>query len=169
MNSDPTSLDNLRDIVVPPSVPWWPPATGWWIVFALVTLAVAVFAWRKWRDWHANAYRRAAMRELHAATCAAEVAEILKRTVLVAYPRADVAAMSGGKWCRWLAEQIGKPLSDPIVDALTAGVFSRRPDSQISELTTFAFDWVRNHRRQTPQQPSGDRVGTQNDEGVNAC
>ena len=81
MNSDPASLDNLRDIVVPPSVPWWPPAPGWWVVFALLTLAIAVFAWRRWRAWHANAYRREALRELQAATSAAEVAEILKRTV----------------------------------------------------------------------------------------
>ena len=109
MNSDPASLDNLRDLVVPPSVPWWPPAPGWWVVFALVTLAVAVFAWRRGHAWHADAYRRAALRELQAATSAAEVAVILKRTVLVAYPRADVAAMSGSTWCRWLAERSANP------------------------------------------------------------
>ena len=96
-------------------------------------------------------------RELQAATSAAEVAEILKRTVLVAYPRADVAALSGSAWCRWLAETIGKPLPAPIAEALTAGVFSRRTDVRNTEVTTFAVDWIRNHRRQTPQQPSGWR------------
>ena len=169
MNSDPASLDNLRDIVVPSSVPWWPPAPGWWVVFALLTLAIAVFAWRRWRAWYANAYRREALRELQAATSAAEVAEILKRTVLVAYARADVAAISGSTWCRWLAETIGRPLPAPIADALTADVFSRRPDVRKTELTTFAIDWVRSHRPLSPLQPPAGGVGAQNDEGVNAC
>lgn len=169
MDSDPASLDNLRDLVVPPSVPWWPPAPGWWGLFALVALAVVVFAWRRGRAWHADAYRRVARRELRAATSAVEVAEILKRTVLVAYPRAEVAALSGSEWCRWLAEQLGKPLPVRIVDALTAGVFSRQSDAQMPDLRTFAYEWVQSHRRPTPQRSPADGDGRQNDEGVSAC
>ena len=30
--SDPADLSNLKDIVVPPEVPLWPPAPGWWIL-----------------------------------------------------------------------------------------------------------------------------------------
>jgi hypothetical protein len=169
MDSDPASLDRLRDLVVPPSIPWWPPAPGWWGVLALVTLAVVIFAWRKGRAWHADAYRRAAQRELQAATSAAEIAEILKRTVLVAYPRAEVAALSGSRWCRWLAEQRGRPLPAPIVDALTTAVFARASDAQLAELLAFALDWVQNHGRPTPQQPVADGDSLQIDEGVNAC
>ncbi len=30
MTSDPADLSNLRDIVLPPSISFWPPAPGWW-------------------------------------------------------------------------------------------------------------------------------------------
>ena len=36
MTPDPYSLDNLRDIVEPASIPWWPPAPGVWLLLALV-------------------------------------------------------------------------------------------------------------------------------------
>ena len=33
---NPTDLSQLRDIHLPEAVPWWPPAPGWWMLFALV-------------------------------------------------------------------------------------------------------------------------------------
>ena len=169
MNSDPASLDNLRDLVAPPPVPWWPPAPGWWGLLALVTLSVSVFAWRRWRSWHANAYRRAALRELQGAASAAEVAEILKRTVLAAYPRAEVAALSGSAWCRWLGEQTGKPLPAPMAEALTSGVYSAATSERTSEVTAFANDWIRSHRPQPQTPPSTGAIRVRSDEGVSAC
>ena len=52
MNPDPASLANLRDIVEPPPVPWWPPAPGWWFlltVLGLIAILVALRAYRRWR------------------------------------------------------------------------------------------------------------------------
>ena len=34
--ADPTSLENLFGLVVPPPVPWWPPAPGWFVVGGMV-------------------------------------------------------------------------------------------------------------------------------------
>ena len=67
MNPDPGSLDNLRDIVELPAVSWWPLAPGWWIVIALVAVIAAVNGMRAWKQWKANAYRRAALEELRSA------------------------------------------------------------------------------------------------------
>lgn len=36
MNADASSLDDLRDIAVPPPVSWWPLAPGWWVVILIV-------------------------------------------------------------------------------------------------------------------------------------
>jgi uncharacterized membrane protein len=86
MNTDPASLDNLREIILPPPVPWWPPAPGWWLLFAAIALTALAFAFRLFRRWRVNAYRRAALRELAVAGDVSAIAEILKRTALVAYP-----------------------------------------------------------------------------------
>ena len=47
-NPDPSSLDNLFDIVVPPPVSWWPPAPGWYVVGGL---AIALAVWAARRGW----------------------------------------------------------------------------------------------------------------------
>lgn len=69
----------LRDIHLPPAPPLWPPAPGWWVLFAVVaTLAVAAWAWR--------AHRRRRLRRVEA---------LFDTTVARAgTPSASVAAMS---------------------------------------------------------------------------
>ena len=118
MNPDPASLDNLRDIVELPPVPWWPPAPGWWVLLTMAVVATFVVAWRVWAARRAAAYRRAALRELESATSVATIAEILKRTALVAYPRTDVASLSGSAWSQWLAETGGREVPHGVVEVL---------------------------------------------------
>ena len=42
--ADPADLSNLRDLVLPPQVPLWPPAPGWWIVAAASIAAAAILS-----------------------------------------------------------------------------------------------------------------------------
>ena len=61
MTPDPYSLDNLRDIVEPASIPWWPPAPGVWLLLGLVAvwLVAGLVLW--WVHWRRQAYRRAGL------------------------------------------------------------------------------------------------------------
>lgn len=112
MTSDPASLENLRDLAVPTPVPWWPPAPGWWILGAGLVAAGLVAAWRAWRRYRADAYRRQARRELDAIArrldagllggATADLAAVLKRTALAAFPRAPVASLTGRAWLGFL-------------------------------------------------------------------
>ncbi len=150
MNLDPSSLDNLRGIVQSEPVSWWPPAPGWWFVMMLVIAAAAVAIHRQWRRWRSNAYRRAALRELQTANNVSQIAEILKRTALSAYPRTQVARLSGEAWCRWLGAAAGIDVSEPVRASLTSGLFgeSSSGDQGLTdrrELATFAADWIRGH------------------------
>ena len=103
MNTDPASLDNLRDIAELPPVPWWPLAPGWYVLLAILAIGSGIFAFRALRQWRANAYRRAALSELGNAPDLAAVADILKRTALATHPRSEVASLTGEAWLAWLS------------------------------------------------------------------
>src|SRR5258705_4032303 len=62
--ADPTSLENLYDIITPSPVPWWPPAPGWYVVGGVVLVLAVWASWLGWRRWQAAAYRRAGLTEL---------------------------------------------------------------------------------------------------------
>lgn len=103
MNSDPASLQNLNDIVAPGALPWWPPAPGWYVVAVVLVLLALWGSVRLFRHWRANAYRREAIRifsDLQAGGVeqAGELPGLLKRTALAAWPRQQVAALSGAEW-----------------------------------------------------------------------
>lgn len=146
MNPDPASLANLRDIVEPPPVPWWPLAPGWWLLLMMVGLIVALVAIRQYRCWRANAYRRAALRELEGIDQLSAIAEILKRVALVAYPRAQVASLTGTAWVNWLAETGGRPVPSTVSQALEVGAYTQHARTDVRELVTFAGEWVRSHK-----------------------
>ncbi len=145
MNPDPASLENLRDIAEPPPVSWLPLAPGWWFVCALVLVVAAYFSFRIWRSWRANAYRRAALDELAAASDISTIAEILKRTALASYPRADVAALTGAAWYEWLEKTGGQRMSDQVCAALIGGVFGASSTMSQQEVTAFTSAWISNH------------------------
>jgi hypothetical protein len=148
-------LSHLADIVVPPPVAWWPPALGWWILAATLLAALGILAGAAVRRHRRNAYRRAALAELGAlgpvsdAAGAAAVSAILKRTALVAYPRADVASLTGSGWLAFLdrtaagndftrgsASGIAKaPFGAPLCDSAAIAAAARR--------------WLNRHRAQT--------------------
>lgn len=145
MNPDSASLANLRDIVIPPPAPWWPPAPGWWGVLTLLGL-IAVWATAQgWRRWRANAYRRAALRALRDADSVASVAEILKRAALMATSRTQVASLSGSAWVQWLAKTGGQTVPPAVRQVLSTGMYNEAEPAKIEELTAFAAYWIRGH------------------------
>ena len=103
-------LLDLRDIQVPDSVPWWPPAPGWWLLGLLVILLLSALL--RWL-YRRGAVRRAALTELHAirqrfqshadtGRLAADLNILLKRVALVRQPQQDCAALNGEPWLAYL-------------------------------------------------------------------
>jgi hypothetical protein len=153
MNGDPGSLDNLRDLALPPPVPLLPPAPGILILAAGLLAALAIFLWRSYALHRANAYRRAALAELDAIASAsqssvADVSAVLKRAALVAYPRERVAPLTGAAWARFLATTGGRGFDAAGMDALLADAFGSARTSDAGawkRLLSQARIWVRGH------------------------
>ena len=117
---DPASLQNLNDIVLPASVSWWPLASGWYFLIALLLIALAWIGYRSIRRWIENGYRRAALHELQLLVWDIQDPEkrnaglrqlpvLLKRTALSVHPREQVASLSGEDWYDYLNSQTDTP------------------------------------------------------------
>ena len=160
MSKPATSLDRLNDLALPPEVPWWPPAPAWYLVIGLALLLAIVLGVRGWQRWQANAYRRAARRELATMESASEIASLLRRTALASTPRELVASMHGKEWLAWLSARSRDPMPDDIGRQLDAGIYAPPGDQQsIEHLRNYAARWISHHRTEAnpgagPASPS---------------
>jgi hypothetical protein len=137
VTTDPYSLNNLRDIVIPDSPPLWPFATGLWIAIGVVALTIGLIIWRLIIIRKRNAYRRAGLQLLHTATSTRDVSVIMKRVALAAFPREQVASLYGDDWIAFLQETC------PSVSFAAAGEESASPSG---EFVALAKKWIQGHR-----------------------
>lgn len=167
MDAAPSGLlKDLADVSMP-APPSWVPQTAGWAVLGVLLLVVALWAgWRAWRRYRANRYRREALAELSSLEAGVDAgndqrtralvgaAVLLKRTALAAWPREEVAALSGDDWGRFLDTHAGSA-SDaaralaPLVDDIEY----RGPEalSAVSASDARAFlgacrQWIAGHR-----------------------
>jgi hypothetical protein len=146
-HGDPLSLENLHDIVVPDPVSWWPPATGWWVLLAAVLVAVTLVALRIYRSRRANAYRRAALRELETVGSPAQLLALLKRVALVTYPREMIASLSGAAWLEFLEHEVPNCFGGRTGDLLLRVDYENvRPTTEeFAQLKFSARAWIEEH------------------------
>ncbi len=151
---DPASLDRLIDIVMPPPVPWWPSAPGWYAIAAVLLLAIMVYAIGLFQRYRANQYRREALAELSSLKVEPEslvlVADLLKRTAMTFSERPSVAALTGEQWVTWLNGQCGQPLFQGRPAELLAQYIYcqdvKSSDQDIQNLVQVSRKWITNHR-----------------------
>lgn len=157
------ALRQLADITTPPPVSWMPQTWGWallGIIIVLLALA-ALVRWLRWRA--ANRYRREALLQLDQierglqdpagrGEALVEVPELLKRVALAAWPRADVASLSGESWLTFLRGHGGKQHFPAAADRLLEEVEYRSletrkavGESDARMLVASARSWIEGH------------------------
>ncbi len=145
------SLQNLNDILVAGPVPWWPPAPGWYVLTGAVLAALAFLAWRRWRRWRGDSYRRQAQAELEAIRAhgpAQRLPVLLKRTALSAWPRREVAALSGRDWHRFLDDSAQmNAFCNGVGESLDGLAYGAADEAESGRLFEAAESWIRLHRR----------------------
>ena len=160
MNPESTSLSDLHDIVEPVAVSLWPFAPGLWLVIALATIwiATAIALWAI--HYHRNAYRRAALIELRELAPRigevesrqaglVELCTLLKRVALVAYPRNQVAKLSGQAWTNFLNTSMHSRAFTKRPGCLlgdVAYVPAELSDEDAKRLLKLSEQWIRRHR-----------------------
>jgi len=157
--NDAGSLQNLNDIVVPGPVGWWPPAPGWYVVGGIALIALLVLALRWWRRWQGNRYRRQAMTELALIRGQAsgeslrQLPALLKRAALSAWPREEVAALTGLAWHRFLdksadMEGFCSGAGDTLDRLAYVGSDEPLPaEPKVQQVLDASESWLKNHLR----------------------
>lgn len=127
----PELVSQLHDIHGLDGIPWWPIATGWWLLAAMVIvlLVMLVSLVRNVLRYPAGSWRRHAWRQLRelrqqsdrmpVQQLAGDLSELLRRIAIARLGRKQAAGLSGERWLAWLQQhdpagfdwtQRGKPL-----------------------------------------------------------
>ncbi len=147
------SLAGLQDIVPPPEVSMGPTAPGWIALgLALLAALVVVAVWLALRH-RALRYRRAALAELDALRAGdrlEDLPELLKRVALAAYPREEVAPLSGDAWTDFLDRTGGAGRfsagAGETLGALAYGGGRSEEREPLERLLSAADAWIRAQR-----------------------
>ena len=163
--ADPADLSNLRDLALPPDVSLWPPAPGWWIVAAAALAAATILSAAAVARYRRNAYRREALRQLDTVDPGG-LSTVLKRTALAAWPREQVAALTGSAWLAFL-DRTGRTTAftdgaGRHIETLAFGGAIDGPSTDAAR--TEAKAWVRAHRIPSHRSYDGE-VPAQRAEG----
>lgn len=146
----PQLLELLKPPVMPEPIPLLPATPGWWVLGVWLLVVLALLGWRWRARWQANGYRRTALQAIDTiagdpgSDAAAAIAAVVKRTALAAYPRAEVASLSGEAWAEFLVRTA--PGDHRVADgaAELAGAAYRPTDP--ASIAEPARAWVRVHR-----------------------
>ncbi|WP_197489521.1 DUF4381 domain-containing protein [Bradyrhizobium sp. DOA1] len=150
----PDPVAGLIDIPLPRAVGFWPQT--WEARLSSVLLLVAVIAgvWRWAYLRRVNRYRRRALSELsrmkeHAQVdLLADLAILVRRTALTAFPREEVAPLFGPAWLAFLDRSYGgKDFSEGVGRLLANGPYQRVPPTQeeVEALVALVRRWIRGH------------------------
>ena len=153
-------LHGIEEVHLPSAVSWLPQTIGWKVLGLLLTIAVGYRIYLQAKKWWRNRYRRAALDRLSALEQGAEewrqvvrqLPFLLKATALQAYPRSDVAKLSGGLWLEFLDAQIdGSDFRDGAGRGLLLVAYAPESQWQFSEqdvqsLIAISRRWISEHR-----------------------
>jgi hypothetical protein len=156
-------LEGLIEITPPPPASYQPETVGWFVLLGLLVLSAAWFAYRRYRRHKANQYRRWALEKLEVINGMLEqnlglenplkeIPVLVKQTALHAYPRPEVASLSGEDWLRFLDTSYGgTEFSDGPGQLLAQSAYL--PDERIKEykgedirqLLKLVRIWIKRH------------------------
>ncbi len=140
---------DLHDIVLPEPVSRMPQTSAWWVLLGLLLVVLGCAVYVFVRRWRANRYRRQALARLDDLEDAVAIPVLVKQTALAAWPRSEIASLSGDPWLRFLdASYGGNGFTEGPGRLLPTLAYEARaldPEEQRA-LVGVVRDWIRGHR-----------------------
>ena len=153
-------VHGIDEIMLPEAITWWPSAPGWKVLGLILLAWLLLRVVRLVRYWWRNRYRREALRQLNqlqqkagseGLDVVASLPHYIKVTALQAYPRAEVASLSGENWLLFLdAHYCGPSFAEGTGRKLLAVSYLPRERWQLDEnesdqLIQMARQWIAKH------------------------
>lgn len=157
-------IHGIDEVILPDTIAWLPTAPGWQVLGAITLVFILLQVFRSARRWWRNRYRRDALHQLSLVQqqASSELYDIvamlpyyLKVTALQAYPRQEVASLSGDNWLMFLdAHYSGPPFATGIGEKLVSVAYLPREQWALSEqqsdtLIRMSRKWIAEHRDTT--------------------
>ena len=152
-------IHGIDEILLPEAVSWWPPAPGWVAAGIIIGVLLIVQLFRVATRWWRNRYRREALRQLDQLQQRGELPELIsklpyyiKATALQAYPRHEVAGLSGDNWLVFLdAHCPGSSFREGVGQNLLPIAYQPKEqwhvsDDDAEQLIHMSRHWIANHQ-----------------------
>ena len=170
-------LAGLKDIHLPPTPSWWPPALGWWLVALLVLGAgLALFLIRR-RQREQERPVRLALQELTRITppengenadtirdFLKQLSTLLRRFCLVRFPGKRVADLYGDEWVDFLVAAAPEAEREFFRRELAPLAKLYAPDREVAELgleanqlLTAVRRWLEGQKKRPPASKKKER------------
>ena len=144
----------LRDIHLPETSLWWPPAMGWWLLLILLILIFMSLPW--WiRRIRQKPLRRSSLSQLQQIkqehrdglsdkVVIEQIATLLRRILISYRGRDGNAASTGDEWITQLASLAGtENFSQEQLDLLAFARYQADPDCDISAMLKTCESWIK--------------------------
>lgn len=161
-------LHGIEEVHLPASISWWPQTFAWKILGLLAIAGLSYWFFVKAAYWWRNRYRRQAIADLAALqksgdswqAAVAQLPILLKATALQAYPRDQVAQLSGQAWLAFLdAHYDGPRFCEATGSRLLQVAYQPSDQWQLSEIDSqtllrMAQRWIKDHKPADHSSPS---------------
>lgn len=160
-------LNGLREISLPEPPSYFPRTIGWAILAGITLILLVVWTIQLYQHWQKNRYRRVALKRLQQLAAAAkqpqtkahaiqELPVLLKQTALAAYPREQVAQLSGEKWLAFLASTYqGDLFTQKQCQLLTqlayqpSEMVNQLSSETVTDLLALTHNWIAKHQEKS--------------------
>ena len=164
------ALTALKDIHTPEAISNMPMALGYWLVLALILIAITALIFKLKQARRHRAPKREVLlavasldtsSDKHAADIPVQINALIKRAAMSYLSREQVAGLQGDSWHLWMAQQV--KLANPRLKALLDRRYQREglTQKEAEELKMLATNWL---KQALPLKKGVQNIGTSSKE-----
>ncbi len=137
-------LSNLKDIHLPVLPDFWPLATGWYVLSAII-LGIFLATYLIWK-WYQNQPLPYALKELEKVKKEKQIkllSQLLKRVAMAKYGRKKVAPLDEDSWQEFLLSAAPNVFSVNQAHLLAYSIYTHKKDVQEESLYKKSQQWIK--------------------------